>query len=94
MKYSRILVPVLSIFLFAGCFGGIYAPPPPDRVEVVGVAPGPGFVWVGGYWVWRGGVHAWVPGTWRRPPYPGAVWIAPRWHRRYGRYYFREGHWR
>ena len=31
------------------------APPPPDQDVVVGVAPGPDYVWVGGYWGWYGG---------------------------------------
>lgn len=30
---------------------------PPPRVEVVPVAPGPGYNWVPGHWVWR---HGWV----------------------------------
>ena len=42
------------------------APPPPARVEVVGVAPYPGAVWIRGYWV-RGYRHrwVWVRGYWR-----------------------------
>ncbi len=36
--------------------------PPPDRYEVVGVAPTPGYVWFGGYWEWVGGRHVWREG--------------------------------
>ena len=32
--------------------------PPPAPVEVVTVAPAPGFVWVGGYWGWSGARYA------------------------------------
>src|SRR5215831_4770386 len=43
----------------AGCAGGYgyYAstPPPPVRYEVRGYAPSPGYVWIDGYWGYRGG---------------------------------------
>lgn len=97
MKLAGIWALILSCLLFAGCIvGGYYTnvPPPAARVEVVGVAPGPEFVWINGYWGLSGGVHVWVPGIWVRPPYRGAVWIVPHWERHYGRYYFYEGHWR
>jgi WXXGXW repeat (2 copies) len=41
--------------------------------------PGPGYVWVDGYY---GQNHAWVPGLWRRP----AVVVAPRSFGYYHRY--------
>ena len=71
-----------------------YAPPPP-RYAIVGVAPGPGFVWTEGFWDWRGGGYAWVPGRWMRPPRPHAVWVPGVWVARGRRgYAFRPGHWR
>ena len=80
----------------AGGYGSAYVavPPPPLRYEVVGVGPGPGFVWISGYWSPAGGRHAWVPGYWGRPPRARAVWITPRYEQRAGRYYFRRGYWR
>ena len=82
-----------------GCGGGYgyyYAntPPPPLRAEVVGVAPGPGYVWINGYWGWRGNAYTWVHGYYARPPHRGARWVEPHWDRDRGRYRFREGHWR
>lgn len=56
-----------------------YAPPPvavappPPRVEVIGVAPAQGYVWMGGYWRWGGGGYYWVPGYWG-PPRPAYRW--------------------
>ena len=44
--------------------GVVMVAPPAPRVEVVGVAPTPGYVWIGGYWNWVGGRHEWVPGRW------------------------------
>ena len=67
--------------------------PPAPIVETVTVAPGPGFVWIGGNWVWRG--HwAWEGGRWAHPPRPGAVWVAHRYEYRNGVHVFVRGGWR
>lgn len=42
--------------------------------------PGPGFVWVDGYWSWMRGRYVWVGGYWTRPPYVGSYWVAPRYN--------------
>ena|ERR1041385_6707971 len=68
------------------------APPAPIVEETV-VAPGPGFVWVGGAWVWHGR-WVWEHGHWARPPHPGAVWVAPRYVFRGGRHVWVRGGWR
>jgi hypothetical protein len=98
MNRAAWLALVLGAFSLAGCTGGYSyyasAPPPPVRVEGRGVAPGAGFVWVDGFWAFRGGAYAWDPGHWVRPPRPRAVWVPGRWDRRSGRYYYREGRWR
>lgn len=80
----------------AGGYVGYYAstPPPPLQAEYYGNAPGPGFVWIGGYWGWQGGRYAWIPGRWERPPRGYHRWEAGRWVPRGGRYQWREGHWR
>jgi len=70
------------------------APPRPVHVGVVGVTPGPGYVWVEGYHAWRGGAYAWVPGRWARPPRPGVVWVAPHYRHVNGGYVFVAGRWR
>ena len=70
------------------------APPRPVRVGVVGVAPGPGFVWVEGYHEWRGGAYVWIPGRWMRPPRPHARWIPPRYRHVRGGWVFVRGRWR
>src|SRR5579872_4042601 len=90
------LVMVFSAVAMVACGGGpvYYAnvPPPPIRAEVVGVAPGPGYVWVGGYWGWSGLAHVWVPGRWAVPPHRHARWVEPRWDRDGRHYRFHEGH--
>jgi len=35
---------------------------PAPRVEVIPVAPGPGYNWVPGHWAWRGAAWVWIPG--------------------------------
>ena len=68
------------------------APPPYPRAYYAPrpVMPGPGYVWVNGYWSPGPSRWMWTPGTWMMPPRPRAVWVAPRYH---GRSYYR-GHWR
>jgi outer membrane lipoprotein SlyB len=66
--------------------------PPPAPVETVVVAPGPGYVWVGGEWIWNGG-WVWIAGHWTVPPYPHAVWIHSGWVRGPHGYRRVAGHW-
>jgi WXXGXW repeat (2 copies) len=77
---------LLATMLLAGAcmFGAdlsigirIGAPPPPRVVAVRPASPGPGFLWVDGYWYPDGGHYKWHAGYWTRPPYAGAHWIAP-----------------
>ena len=75
-------------------YGGTvgYAPPS-AQVEVMGVAPYPGYIWLGGYWNWAGGRYAWVPGRWSAPR-PGYHWVAPRWEHAGGGWHMSRGGWR
>ena len=68
-------------------------PPPPVPVETVIVAPGPGYVWVGGEWAWNAGWY-WVSGRWCSPPHPHAIWVGGYWGRGPHGYYRYSGHWR
>src|SRR5258708_6354770 len=53
-------------------------PPPPRVVRVQPPIPGPGYVWVEGYWYPAGNRYRWHEGYWTRPPYEGSAWIGPR----------------
>ena len=68
--------------------------PPAPLAETVVAAPGPGFVWVDGYWGWTGGRWEWSGGHWARPPHRGAVWVHPSYYVRGGRHVYHPGHWR
>jgi hypothetical protein len=68
--------------------------PPAPIVETRIVAPGPGYVWVPGFYRWERAGYVWVPGRWDRPPRARAVWVPARWvHNRRG-WYVIEGRWR
>lgn len=68
--------------------------PPAPIVEARVVAPGPGYVWVGGYHRWDGHRYVSVPGRWNRPPHGHAVWVSPHWSHNSHGYYMTNGHWR
>jgi len=68
--------------------------PPPVPVETVVAAPRPGYVWIGGEWIYNGG-WVWVSGHWGYPPHPGAAWVPGFWTRRGPHSWGRTpGHWR
>jgi hypothetical protein len=68
--------------------------PPPDRVEVIGVAPGPGHLWIGGHWRWVGSDFDWVPGRWTPMERGFRHWAPGHWaHSRRG-WFWAEGRWR
>lgn len=75
---------LLTLALFA--IGGLFAqvsvgirigPPPPPRVVARPAIPGPGYIWVDGYWYPVNGRYVWHQGYWTRPPYEGARWVGP-----------------
>jgi hypothetical protein len=68
--------------------------PPAVRVEAAIASPGPGYVWVPGYWNWSGSAYLWAPGIWQLPPRPHARWIAPEWRHTSRGWYRVDGHWR
>jgi len=73
--------------------GPVYAPPEPRAELDIGVAPGPGYFWSGGYWGWYGGRYVWRPGHWMAPR-RGYRWERPHWERGPGGWRFDDGHWR
>lgn len=65
----------------------VYQEPPRRRVEVIGMAPQMGMVWIPGNWVWRNR-WSWDTGYWARPPHPHARWDRGRWD--HGRHHDRD----
>ena len=82
MKLSSVRVALAGALLSAALSGCIVAPapgyyadvavtevaPPAPQYEVVGVAPAPGYIWIGGAWFWEGGRYGWhmQGGRWER----------------------------
>ena len=68
--------------------------PPGRLIEVAGVPPRPGAIWMSGHWRWSGREFYWVPGEWVavRPGY--RTWVPARWIKTRRGWYFIEGHWR
>lgn len=96
------LLAASAVFLgtvLSACGGGYssayvgYGPPPP-RYGVVGVAPGPGYIWVDGYWNRYGNDWRWMNGRWAAPPRGYRTWERAEWRHEGGRWRFHEGRWR
>lgn len=68
--------------------------PPPVVVERPVRAPGPRYVWTGGYYRWTRGRYIWMPGRYVLPPRPGVAWVSPHWVARPGGWVFVAGFWR
>ena len=68
--------------------------PPLERVEVIPAAPGVGFVWIKGYWGYRGNSYAWVGGRWERPAAGRRAWVAEHWQHDRNGWYLVPGRWR
>lgn len=66
--------------------------PPPPQVEVMPVAPGPGYVWIGGHWGWNLGRHVWIGGRWMLPP-AGYAWVPGYWGRHDRGWRWHGGYW-
>ena len=96
LKYSiGIIVIVLGAQLFTSCTGYFVAtgpPPPPD--EVIIVAPSPRYVWVPGYYDYRGGNYFWVSGSYKVPPRGKTRYEQGRWMKTPKGYKRGKGHWK
>ena len=99
MKRWMLFGLVAATLTAVGCgrgYVGVYArtAPPPVRVETYGPAPGPGDIWINGYWGYRTNSYVWIPGRWDRPPRGLRRWEDGRWERRGDRYRWQDGRWR
>jgi len=104
MKLISAKLAVVSVLLGAALSGCVvapvpyraevvaYAPPPAPFEAVVGIAPAPGYFWVGGSYFWEGGRYAWHPGYWQAPR-PGYHWVPHAWVHANNGWHMRAGHW-
>jgi hypothetical protein len=67
--------------------------PPPLPVYEQPPIPGPGYLWVPGYWSYGPYGYFWVPGTWLEPPEVGLLWTPGYWGWSAGFYVWNPGFW-
>jgi hypothetical protein len=67
--------------------------PPPLPVYEQPPIPGPGYLWVPGYWSYGPYGYFWVPGTWMQPPAVGLLWTPGYWGWSAGFYVWNPGFW-
>jgi len=68
--------------------------PPPLPVYAQPFCPGPGFIWIPGYWAWDPNYgYYWVPGMWVPAPFVGALWTPGYWSWKSGEFIWYEGYW-
>lgn len=98
---AALLAASLSVAVLGGCVSApppdvyyVATAPPAPEVEVVGVAPGPDFIWVRGYHTWNGRNYVWHHGEWQRRPHTGATWVDGRWRHHSRGWYWTPGHWK
>ena len=99
MKTLKYLVAVLALItgaqLLTSCTGYIVAegPPPPPN-EVVVIAPSPRYVWVPGYYSYRGGAYIWIQGSYQLPPRGRTNYVQGEWMKTPKGYKRGKGHWK
>src|SRR5215472_161684 len=69
--------------------------PPVLPVYAQPICPGPGYIWVPGYWAYSNEDedYFWVPGTWVVAPEPGYLWTPGYWGWNEGFYVWHAGYW-
>jgi hypothetical protein len=88
----------VGIGIGGGGYNQGYYPPPAYQQQYVPVMPGPGYVWVDGYWAPQRGRNVWIAGFWQAP-YISGYRMAPRYvgpryynsYRGYDRGYSKHG---
>lgn len=96
MKKFLLAAVATALLGTSAAFAQVYVrvAPPPPIVEHRPVAPGPRYVWIGGFQRWNGRAYVWVPGRWVLPPRPHAVWVPGHWRMTPRGYRWVRGHWR
>jgi hypothetical protein len=70
----------------------VHSQPPPERIETIPVAPGPGYVWIRGHWLWHRERWEWKAGYFERASQPGSMWVSGKWVARGNGWVWVEGH--
>ena len=97
-RYLRLLLLAvamlgLSTTATGAVFVSVAIAPPALPVYAQPICPGPGYIWVPGYWGYGPEGYYWVPGTWVIAPYVGALWTPGYWGWANGLYVWHAGYW-
>jgi hypothetical protein len=93
MKNSMLAYCLFSSVVFlSACSAGYVVTRPADVEYVRPVSPGPGYVWIGGEWEWRGGNYHWHEGNWEKAR-EGHTWKSGYWENGQKGYRWQKGHW-
>jgi YXWGXW repeat-containing protein len=93
MKKALLIIGIAGCLGFAGCEVGYVSEQPADAVYERPIAPGDGYIWIDGDWVWGGGGYHWHGGHWERPR-AGRAWERGHWDHTNRGYHWNHGHWR
>jgi len=83
---------VVILFATACSVEGYVTDRPADVVYERPAAPGEGYVWISGDWVWDGGTYHWREGRWERGT-EGRVWVGGTWVSHRNGWKWHHGHW-
>jgi WXXGXW repeat (2 copies) len=91
---SPIILATFTAILF-GCAESISirTAPPPLQAYDQPYCPGPGYLWIPGYWAYGKDGYYFVPGMWQRPPEMGWMWTPGYWSCSDGEYFWHSGYW-
>lgn len=96
MKMRSFIIAAMSyvVILFAASCSveGYVTDRPADVTYDRPAAPGEGYVWISGDWVWDGGTYHWNEGHWERT-HEGHTWVAGHWESHRHGWKWHRGHW-
>jgi hypothetical protein len=92
-NYLIVAAMFIAAVVFSSCTTSAYVSARPGDVTYVRpAAPGDGYIWIDGDWLWEGGRYTWHEGRWDRPR-PGRVWHGGSWSQGRHGYRWNRGHW-
>lgn len=94
-----ILIYAIIAMLFTNLFNhteiepGYVRTQPATPIDFKTAAPGAGYLWIDGSWVWNKNNYIWKPGYWAAAP-KNAEWISGRWIYTTDGYFWVRGKWK
>jgi hypothetical protein len=92
MKKSLFIIAIAALIGVMGCEGEYVDEQPADVTYEQGVAPGPGYVWIDGDWVYGGGRYSYQKGHWDHGR-QGHSYAKGSWSHTSHGYHWNRGHW-